>query len=257
MMRRPNKRPFVEPAQMLPKRCDRTDDEDRRRLELPDGSICHDRLECPVDGLLVRCRAVVDDRRRLVCGAAVGDELANDACQLPRARVADDRAAEPGQTGPVDLGRLVGLRLVAAHEYERVAGAGIGHRDSGVAWRANGRGDAGDDFEGHALLVQEHRLASAAVEHVRIAPLEPHDRFALSRFFRQEEADRVLLHRLRRGRADIDPFRFRPRGAQQACVDEMVVDDDVSRLERAQTTHADEAGVARSGTDDGNFRTHC
>ena len=71
-----------------------------------------------------------------------------------------------------------------------------GTRDAG--------GNAGHDLERHALLVQEQRFLAAAVEHERVAPLQPRDRLALARLLGEQVADGFLRHRLRARRADVD-----------------------------------------------------
>ena len=53
----------------------------------------------------------------------------------------------------------------------------------GEGRRGEQRRHAGDDLEGHALLVQEQRFGAAAIEHERVAPLEPRDHLALARLF--------------------------------------------------------------------------
>ena len=78
--------------------------------------------------------------------------------------------------------------------------------------------------------MQEQRFLAAAVEHERIAPLQPHDGLALARLLGQQETDGVLIERFRRRRSDVDQLRVRPREAQQAAVHAVVVDDDVRRL---------------------------
>ena len=93
--------------------------------------------------------------------------------------------------------------------------------------------------------MQEQRFFAAAVEHERIAPFQPHDRLAFTRFLGQQEADRILVERLRRRRADVDLLRARPRRAAAAARAPMVVDDDVRCLETALAAHADERRIAR------------
>ena len=95
---------------------DAADDEDGRTRGA-DASRALDQLcERAGDRLLGRQRAVVDDHRRSVGWPAVGDERVEDARQLLRPGVADDRAVEPRQAGPVDVGRRAALVLVPAHE---------------------------------------------------------------------------------------------------------------------------------------------
>ena len=150
---------------------------------------------------------------------------------------------EAGEPRPVDVGRRVDLALVAADERQRVAGAGIGDRDAGVGQAPDRGRDAGDDLERDALLVQEQRFLAAAVEHERIAPLQPDDRLALARFLGQQKTDRILVERLRRRGADVDQLRVGPRQPQQPPMHAMVVDDDVGCLKAALAAHADERRI--------------
>ena len=116
--------------------------------------------------------------------------------------------------------------------------------------RRSPRESPGTTSNGIALLVQEQRFLAAAVEHERIAPLQPRDGLAFARLLREQVADRFLLERLRRRRADVDVLGVRRAPAQQPRVDVVVVDDDVGRLEVAQPAHGDQAGIAGAGADD-------
>ena len=53
-------------------------------------------------------------------------------------------------------------------------------------------------------LVKEQGFGAAVIEDERVAPLEPRDRLALARFFRQQVADGFLFQGLRSREADID-----------------------------------------------------
>jgi hypothetical protein len=82
--------------------------------------------------------------------------------------------------------------------------------------------------------VQEQRLLSAAVEHERVAPLQPRDHLAFTRLFRHQITNGFLLQRLRRSSADVDPFSRRARVTQHAWMDQMVVHDHIGRGEALQ-----------------------
>ena len=79
--------------------------------------------------------------------------------------------------------------------------------------------------------MQEQRFGAAAVEDERVAPFQPRDDLALARLLGEQIADRFLLERLRRGDADVDLLGVGPRVAQQARVNEVVVEHDVGRRE--------------------------
>ena len=245
-------RPFVEPAQVLSQSGDGADDEQRRHAVARAGA---DVAERPLDRFLRRQRAVVDERRAFLGRAAVGEEGLRDGANLTRAGEADERAAEARQPRPVDVGRRVHFALVASDERQRIAGARVGHGNAGIGEAANRRRDAGNDLERNALLVQEERLLAAAVEHERIAPLQPDDRPALAGLLGQQKTDGVLIERFRRRRSDVDQLRARLREAQQAAVHAMVEDDDVGRLEATLAAHAHERRIAGTGTNDVDTRS--
>ena len=98
--------------------------------------------------------------------------------------------------------------------------------------------------------MQEQRFFAAAIEHERIAPLQPRDNAAFARLLGEQVADGLLRHGLRRGRADVDPFCVLRRVLQQARVDEMVVEHHFGDGQAGQSAHADETGVAGPGADE-------
>ena len=98
--------------------------------------------------------------------------------------------------------------------------------------------------------MQEQRLLAAAVEHERVSPFQPHDRLAFARFLGEQQADRVLLERFGRRRADVDALGVRPRAAQQPCVDAVIVHDDVGRFEVALAANGDQRRIAGARSDD-------
>ena len=155
------------------------------------------------------------------------DERIEHLRQLLRSRIGHDGAVEQGQRGPVDLRLLAAFVLVAAHERDRVAGAGIGDRNAGVRRRANRVRHARHHFVSHALLVQEQRFLAALIEQERIAPLEPRHRLAFARLLREQVADRILIARLGRGAADVDALGVLRRDVQQIGMHEVIEDHDV------------------------------
>ncbi len=208
------------------------------------------RPERALDGPLRGERRVVDERGGLLLRAAVRHQRLGRRRDLPRARVADERAADPRQPAPVNRPRGPGFALVAADESQHIARAGVRHRNAGVGRAPDGHGDAGDHLERDALLVQEQRLLPAAVEDERVAPLQPHDRLAFARLLGQQQADRILFQRFRRRRADVDALRVRPGGTQQPRVDAVIVDDDVGRFEVALAANGDQRRIAGARSDD-------
>ena len=149
-------------------------------------------------------------------------------------------AGQPAQSTFAVRVRFV---FVAAHDRQDVARLRIGDRDAGVRGAADRHRDPRHDLERNALLVEEQRFFSAAVEDERIAPLQTDDGLAVACLFGKQKTDRVLLERLGRRRADVNPFRVGPRAAQQPRVDPVIVNHDVSRLEVALPSHADERRI--------------
>ena len=200
-------------------------------------------------------RAVVDERGALVGRPAVRQQRLGDRANLPRSGVADERPRQSGEPRPVDVRRRVGFALVAAHERQRVAGAGIRHRNARVGQaRRSRRGcrarprtgcpaRAGTALPCRRCRTRTGRPTSAG---------RPSCPRALSR--RAES-------RSRPGRAASAPpvrrrsARRRAREAQQPPVDAVVVDDDVRRLQAALPAHADERRIAGAGADDVDTRS--
>jgi hypothetical protein len=102
--------------------------------------------------------------------------------------------------------------------------------------------------------VQEQRFLAPAVEHEGIAPLQARHGLAFARLVGDQEADRVLVERLRRGGADIDALGFGPRHPQQARVHPMVVDDDVGGPQEALPANADQGRIPGARPDEVNAR---
>jgi hypothetical protein len=63
--------------------------------------------------------------------------------------------------------------------------------------------------------VQEQRFLAAAIEHERVAALQPRHHAAFARFLGDEQADRFLRHWLARRAADVDQFGAWSRVLQQ------------------------------------------
>ena len=130
-------------------------------------------------------------------GPAVRQQRVDHRRQLLRARRSDTIVPSSlASAAQSTRGLLAALILVAAHERQRVAAAGIGHRNAGVGRRANRGRHAGHDLERNALLVQEQRFDAALIEDERVAPLEPGDQLAFARLLGDEVADGFLIEPL-------------------------------------------------------------
>ena len=81
--------------------------------------------------------------------------------------------ADPGDRLPVD--RDARLPLLAGDDRERRGQPPLGHRERRRRRDGQGRGDPGDDLEGHAGGLQGGDLLAAPGEDERVAALEPDD----------------------------------------------------------------------------------
>ena len=129
----------VEPAQVLAKRGDRADHENRRprRSSVRSADAARSAMPCHVccDGSVPSKTTARWSRGGRPCAISALKMLGS----CSRARVADDGAVEPRQAGPVDARQLFCLVLVPAHERQRVAAARIRQRNACVAGRHRGR----------------------------------------------------------------------------------------------------------------------
>ncbi len=172
-----------------------------------------------------------------------------DGSRRPRRRVADERAIEARKRRPIDVRKSIEFVFISAQHDDDVAAAGVGERDAGVCGRAERRGNAGNDFEWNALLVQEERFLAAAVEDERVTPLESRDELSLAGFFGEQERDRILRGIALGGRADLDLFGVDRRQPQQARR-RAIVNDDIGVRQDASAAYADEPRIAGARADE-------
>ena len=251
----PEQRPRIEPAQVLAEIDHPADDQqagaDRLFLQLRG-----QRAKRAGDGALRRQRALQDDGGGLVRRSSVIDQRPQHLGQLLRPGVRDDRAVQLGERGPVDAGLFAAFILMPANERDRVAAAGIGDRHAGVGAGADRVGHARHHFVLHALFVQEQRFLAALVEQERIAPLQPRDGLALARLLGEQEADRILIARLRRGAANVDALGMLGRDCEQVGMHEVIEDHHVGFLQAAKPAQGNQVGRAGSGADHIDDRFH-
>jgi hypothetical protein len=172
-----------------------------------------------------------------------------DARELLRAGVADDRAIELRQARPVDVRRRAALVLVAADQGNGVATRRIRDGHARVCGDANPRRNAGHDFERNALLVQEERLFAAAAEDEGVAPLQPRDDLAFARLLPEQDADRLLLRGMRRRGPDLEQLGVAAGFLEQPRRDQPVVNDHVRGAQALKAAYRDQAGIARPRPD--------
>ena len=183
-------------------------------------------------------------------------QLVDHAPQIGLSAVADEGAVELRQRRPRHLRALAVARLVAAHEGQRVAAAGVGERNAGVGRGAEADRQPGDHFEGDALLVEEQRLFAAAIEEERIAVLQPRHDLALAGLLGEQEADRVLIGVLTGRPADVDALGVARRQVEHARMHRAVVDHDIGRFEAPLSPHGHQARSAGPGADQIHQRFH-
>ena len=108
---------------------------------------------------------------------------------------------------------------------------------------------AGHDVVGHAGLLQRQRFLAAAAEDERIAALQPHDAAAAPRGADHQRLNRRLRHRMTAGAlADEEPLRP-ARVAENAVVDERVVEHEVGGAQPRDRRPRQQAGIAGTGAD--------
>ena len=175
--------------------------------------------------------------------------------QLLRSDVADDRAIELGQACPVDIGQNAVVVFVTAHERDRVSAPRVGHRHAGVGGNTDAEWNARHHLERNSLRVQKQRFLASAIEDEGVAAFEPRHQLPLSRLLGKEKRNRVLLHRLTPGAADVDQLGSLARLFEHSRRDLVIVNHDVGALEAFKPVHGDEARIARAGPDQVNSRS--
>ena len=145
---------------------------------------------------------------------------------------------------------------MAAHERHRIAAAVIRDRNARIRGGANRRRHAGHDFEVHALLVQEQRFLTAAIEQERVAPLETRHDLAFARLLGQQVADRFLIALFGRRAADVDAFGIFRRHGEQVGMHEVIEDHHVGLLQAAVAAQRDQIRRAGPRTDQVDSRSH-
>ena len=142
------------------------------------------------------------------------------------------------------------LVAVAGEEAHGLRMAAVGERNAGIRARGERGGDAGNDFERHAVLAQVIDLLAAAAEHERIAALEAHDVFAALRVLDEQLVDLFLRGAAAADElADVESRGIAARELEHFGRNQPVVHDDVGFLQRAQALQRHEPGIAGSGAD--------
>ena len=151
----------------------------------------------------------------------------------------------------VDQSTVSGVaRLVRGEEGDAGRFVTVGERHLEIGGAAEPGGDAGNDRIGDAGRAQRFDLFAAAAEHEGIAALQPHHALAGLRGLDHALVDGVLADA---GLADAAADR-NARGVAADAVenfrrDQLVVEDDVGILQRAQRLDGEKIGIAGTGAD--------
>ena len=133
---------------------------------------------------------------------------------------------------------------------ERRRDAAMRHRNAGRRRRGDRARDAGHDVVRDAGVLQRQRFFAAAAEHERVAALQPHDAPAAARGANHQRVNRRLRHRVAAGAlADEEALRP-PRVAQDAVVDQRVVQHEVGGAQPRDRRARQQPGIARTGADE-------
>ena len=132
---------------------------------------------------------------------------------------------------------------------EGVDDAALGDGNTGERRDGNRGGDAGDDLAGKACVRERLQLLEAAAEDIRIAALETHDALAGASVLDEQLVDLLLRDGFPIGElGNIDDLFI---GGIEEILElcgrpEVIGEDDLCLLERAQATDGDEVPRARA-----------
>ena len=164
----------------------------------------------------------------------------------------DDQRAGLSDSAPIDrFGRM------AADESHRRSMFAMRQRDAGVGGEAEGRGDAGDDFEGNAGLGQRFGLLTAAAEQEWVAALEPDHGEPAARALDEHGGDFILGKSVRRFLlTDVEAFGGGWREIKQRGGRQVIEEHGVGLGEEAAAFDGDQLGIAGAGADEIDFTGH-
>src|SRR5262245_16959137 len=132
----------------------------------------------------------------------------------------------------------------------------MGHGDSCGSRRRDRARSSGHDVVGNTRPLQREGFFPAAPEHERVAALEPDDATPAPRGFDHQRLDRGLRQGMASSAlADEELLRF-SRVAQHPVVDERVVQHQIGAPQPHDREPRQQAGIARSGADEGYVSGH-
>jgi len=250
-------RPLVEPGDLLPQRHDLADDDDRGRAHAGRLRLAGDRAERSDERALSGRRAVLDHgdggRRR----ATVRLQGVGDLPEVTHRHQEDDRPVRVAERRVVQRRLALGRIFMTRRDDERGVVRAMGDGNPRVRRRRDGGRDARYDLEGDAARAKRLGLLAAAPEDERIAAFEPNDAFAARPQANQHRRNLVLRHRVGAGAlADVDPLAPGRREGDDRRRRERIVDQDLRLGEKPRRLHGQQAGIARSGADEGDDAAH-
>ncbi len=132
-----------EPGQLVAQLHDFADDHQGRRMHFVLSHQLRQVFQGSGEYPLLGGGPLLDQRRRGLCGATVGDQLLADHRQSHQAHVEHQGLLAARQAGPVEVEAAVVLQ-VAGDEGAGLGEVAVGQRDAGVGTATGGGGDAGD-----------------------------------------------------------------------------------------------------------------
>ena len=130
----------------------------------------------------------------------------------------------------------------------------MGHGNAGMAGHGEGRRDAGNHFAGDSGRDEGLDLFGPAAEKVRIAALQPHDRFSLPGGGDHPPVDLLLEHLAAAVRmAQRNLFGRRRHVLEQLGIDQVVVEHQVGLGQALGAAKGNQAGIAGTGSDQIDF----
>ncbi|CAM5582189.1 hypothetical protein SSTU70S_01767 [Stutzerimonas stutzeri] len=230
-----------------------TDDRQGRRRQVFFIGHARQLLERAAHHLLILAGAVADQRGGGVQRQAGGNQVARDFAKAGQAHVEHQGLLAFGQGAPGQAQFAVFLQ-VTGDELTRMGDIAVSQWDAGIGAAAGGGGDAGHHLAVHAALEQVFQLLGATAEDGRIATLQAHHALVLQRQPGQQCVDfRLRQAVVAAGLADVVTAAGGGQQGQQAVADQTVIDHGVGLLQQTPGAQGEQAGIARAGTDQGNF----
>ena len=214
----------------------------RRRVRQRLGQIEQRRADHP----LLRPAGILDRRHRQIGRRPVHQQPPAQEGRRPHAHIDRRRAARPGQTPPVMLGKS--LHIVPGENAQARIAPPPGQRLADRRRRRTRGGDTRHDVPCDARGFEGADLVIEPAEQHRIPALQPHDHPA-GRGFGDEQVIDVVLPP---GRLETALARRNALGARVAKIEDRlrhqpVMHDHVGRLHQPQRLDGQEIGIAGSG----------